>query len=187
MSKPVIVFDLDDTLFETREWFKKYFKVLGVEYPQTNEYYLDKFVDPKVIKFALDHGAFMTEADPVEGAAHYINRLVTAGYHVHYATHRGYHEKADEFTIQSLYKHGLLKSGVDLIVIDPGLCPCKMRVLDEMFDKYVLVEDMPKGVRTCKGQTIIYDRPWNRSITNTPRISGLNGLMSAIEKLIWFN
>ena len=56
-----------------------------------------------------------------------------------------------------------------------------------MFDKYVLVEDMPKGVRTCKGQTIIYDRPWNRNITNAPRISGLDGLMSAIENLEWFN
>ena len=187
MSKPVIVFDLDDTLFETRNWFRKYFTVLGIKYPQTNDYFLDKDVDPKVIKFALDCGFYMTEAEPVEGAAHYVNRLLSAGYDVHYATHRGYHEKAGELTIQSLYRHDLLKSVVSLIVIDPSRCPCKMKVLDEMFDKYVLVEDMPKGVRTCKGQTIIYDRPWNRSITNAPRISGLDGLMSAIENLIWFN
>ena len=89
--------------------------------------------------------------------------------------------------MQSLYRHDLLKSGVDLIVLDPGECPCKMKVLDGMFDKYVLVEDMPKGVRTCKGQIIIYDRPWNRTITNAPRIYGLDGLMPAIENLIWFN
>ena len=187
MSKPVIIFDLDDTLFETRNWFRKYFAVLGIEYPQTNDYFLDKHVDPKVIKFALDHGSYMTEAEPVEGAAHYVNRLLSAGYDVHYATHRGYHGKAGELTIQSLYRHDLLKSGVDLIVIDPSQCPCKMKLLDEMFDKYVLVEDMPKGVRTCKGQTIIYDRPWNRTLTNAPRISGLGGLMSAIENLTWFN
>ena len=187
MSKPDIVFDLDDTLFETRNWFRKYFAVLGIKYPQTNDYFLDKHVDPKVIKFALDQGSYMTEAEPVEGAAHYVNRLLSAGYDVHYATHRGYHLEAGELTIQSLYRHDLLKSGVDLIVIDPSQCPCKMKLLDEMFDKYVFVEDMPTGVRTCKGQTIIYDRPWNRDITNAPRISGLDGLMSAIENLIWFN
>ena len=143
--------------------------------------------DLRVIKFALDCGFYMTEAEPVEGATHCVNRLLSAGYDVHYAANRGYHGKAGELTIESLYRHDLLKSGVSLIVIDPSKYPCKMKILDEMFDKYVLVEDMPKGVRTCKGQTIIYDRPWNRPITNAPRISGLGGLMSAIENLVWFN
>jgi len=143
--------------------------------------------DLRVIKFALDCGFYMTEAEPVEGAAHYVNRLLSAGYDVHYVTHREYPVRAGELTLESLYRHGLLTSGVSLMGIDPSQYPYKMKVLDEMFDKYVLVEDMPTGVRTCKGQTIIYDRPWNRSITNAPRISGLGGLMSAIENLDWFN
>ena len=70
MSKPVIVFDLDDTLFETREWFKKYLNVMGVAYPQTDDYHIEEYVDPALIKFALDQGSYMTEAEPVEGAQH---------------------------------------------------------------------------------------------------------------------
>lgn len=111
MSKPIIVFDLDDTLFETREWFEKYLNVMGVAYPQTDKFHIDEFVDPKLIQFALDQGSFMTEAKPVEGAQHYINRLIAAGYTTGFCTHRGYHPKGGEKTVQGLYKWDLLIGG----------------------------------------------------------------------------
>ena len=187
MSKPVIVFDLDDTLFETREWFKKYLNVMGVAYPQTDKFHIDEFVDPKLIQFALDQGSYMTEAKPVEGAQHYINRLIAAGYTTGFCTHRGYHPKAGEKTIQGLYKWDLMIEGFEGVVLNPKVYPCKMKFLDTLHSKYVLVEDKPTAVRTAKGQVIIYDRPWNRNITNAPRIYGLDGLMPAIENLTWFN
>lgn len=187
MSKPVVVFDLDDTLFETREWFEKYLNVMGVAYPQTDKFHIDEFVDPKLIQFALDQGSFMTEAKPVEGAQHYINRLIAAGYTTGYCTHRGYHPKAVWKTIQGLYKGDLMIEGFEGVVLDPKVYPCKMKFLDTLHSKYVLIEDNPTVVRTAKGQVIIYDRPWNRTITNAPRIYGLDGLMPAIEKLTWFN
>lgn len=49
MSKPVIVFDLDDTLFETREWFKKYLNVMWVACPQTDDYRIEEYVDHALI------------------------------------------------------------------------------------------------------------------------------------------
>ena len=187
MSKPVIVFDLDDTLFETREWFKKYLNVMGIEYPQTDDYHIEKYVDSGLIKFALDQGSFMTEAMPVKGAQHCINRLISAGYTTGFCTHRGYHPKAVGKTIQGFYKWDLMIEGFEGVVLDPRVYPCKMKFLDTLHSKYVLVEDRPTAVRTAKGQVIIYDRPWNRNITNAPRIYGLDGLMPAIENLIWFN
>ena len=187
MSKPVIVFDLDDTLFETREWFEKYLNVMGVAYPQTDKFHIDEFVDPKLIQFALDQGSFMTEAKPVEGAQHYINRLIAAGYTTGFCTHRGYHPKGGEKTIQGLYKWDLMIEGFEGVVLDSKVYPCKMKFLDTLHSKYVLIEDKPTAVRTAKGQVIIYDRPWNRNITNAPRIYGLDGLMPAIENLTWPN
>lgn len=188
MSKPVIVFDLDDTLFETSEWFKKYLNVMGgVACPQTDDYRIEEYVDPALIEFALNQGSYMTEAKPIKKAQHYINRLIAAGYTTGFCTHRGYHPKAGEKTVQSLYKWDLMIKGFEGVVLDPRAYPCKMKFLDTLHSKYVLVEDEPTAVLTAKGQVIIYDRPWNRNITNAPRICGLDGLMPAIENLTWPN
>lgn len=177
----VVVFDLDDTLVETRSWFNDFITMLGYPIPKTDSYHLDKHGIPEhVIQFALNEGAFMAHAKPVPFLQSTLSYLKAAGIQIAFCTHRGYHHKAADYTEAWFHINHLLGYMDNIHIIDALEYPCKLEYLDQHFDDYVLVDDHPKNTNSKRGKVIVYDRPWNQNIL-ARRITDLRQLPKALE------
>lgn len=176
----VVVFDLDDTLVETRSWFHEFLTVLGYPIPQTDSYHLEKHGIPEhVIQFALNEASFMLHAKPVPFIPTMLRFLRAAGYGVAFCTHRGYHHNAKQYTFD-WFQNNHLRGYNDVHIIDALEYPCKLEYLDQIYEDYVLVDDHPKNLASKKGRVVVYDRPWNKERTAI-RIQDLRQLPKALE------
>ena len=180
----VVVFDLDDTLVETRQWFHGFLTILGYPIPNTDSYKLEEHGIPEhVIQFALSEASFMLQGKAVNFIHSTLAHLRAAGYVVAVCTHRAYHSKGEDFTNVWLHVNHLRDiDEQDIHVIDPAKHPCKLAYLDRLYSDYVLVDDNPANLRSDQGRVILYDRPWNRHHTHH-RIKDLRELPKLLETL----
>lgn len=156
-----ILFDLDDTLVETRQWFLSYCRMMGHPVPETDLYHLESVIPAHIIDFALAEAPFMLDAKPVPFIHSTIAYLERAGHGIGFCTHRGYHPEGYERTVKQLASIGI---GGDLHCICPKTYPCKLEYLDKVIgEPYVLVDDRPPNITSEFGKVIIYTRPWNKN------------------------
>lgn len=168
-----ILFDMDDTLVETRKWFLGFCAMIGYPVPETDAYHLETVVPARLIDFALAEAPFMLHADPVPFIKSTIRSLEFAGHVVGFCTHRGYHPEGYARSVAQLKSIGI--SG-DLHCIDPLEYPCKLEYLDSVYaEPYVLVDDRPPNLASTHGKVIIYSRPWNKGLIGH-RINDLRDL-----------
>jgi 5'(3')-deoxyribonucleotidase len=176
----VIVFDLDDTLFETRQWFIQFLNIMGYIVPDTNLYHLETLVPAHLIEFALREAPFMVHARPAPHIHAIFSFLALRNYAVAFCTHRGYHPNGVEYSKTQLRNNGLQG---ELHCIDPKTYPCKLEYLDQIFEDYVLVDDRPSNLSSANGKVIIYSRPWNLDSDHHLRIENLTQLPRLLEVL----
>ncbi|CAM8750797.1 hypothetical protein MOC16_gp291 [Klebsiella phage vB_KpM_FBKp24] len=183
MKKVMFVFDLDDTKFETEKamtrWINDTFNCGLVWKNRLSR--TDPFEAP-FLKAVLEDGSFMEHADWVPGfeaLPALIKEMQTvfgARLQTMFATHRGYHPRAAEFTQRQFDRLGVEMEGVFL---DPEKVPCKKTWLDANLKgyDYYLFDDNPHWGGTDASEVsnvFLMDKLWNQNQTAYQRLYGFD-------------
>lgn len=178
MKSTPIVFDLDDTLFDTRAEMVDCFAEFGHSVDHIKGYITKHNAPEDILLKVLSRAKFMTTGKLFEGAFDLLSRLVNSGEDVRVCTHRGYHPDGASFTHSQLLNHGILNTLIPeshVYCLDPADYKDKFAFLDSVLDApYVLVDDHPamSGLNGLYGSLVVYDRPWNQESLLVPRIMG---------------
>lgn len=172
----LVVWDLDDTLFDTEHHL-----VNGINSRYNANYIWGnrlgrEGVEGDRLREALDEAVFMKEAKFVPGWESFPQwlRFMEFAYpevgHI-FVTHRGYHERGLEYTLENFKSHGLVMEGVAL---DPEVHPDKEAWLKEQTDlPFRLFDDRPHWTNGNEGSdnVILVSKPWNSELKGYQRIS----------------
>ena len=188
-----LVFDLDDTLFDTNTWISNWLVQNGHEAKDPNSFALPKSVPKSVADELFSAAEFMLKADPLP---HFHKMKEFYDNHdVLYCTHRGYVRHGLNFTVQQLCQHlkPVLHVGdaelerkvrISSHVIASEHYPCKLEYLDSAIGQpYVLVDDNPKQTESELGTVIVFDKPWNKSVKSKYRIASLLDLPVVLRSI----
>lgn len=174
---PMIVLDLDDSLFETEKAMTHWINhTLGVPLVWKNRLSRTDPNEAPYLEKVLENGEFMKHAEWRPGYEQ-VPALITdvrsfnPNVNFMFCTHRGYHPNAPEFTKYQFERLGLELEGVFL---DYDAYPCKKAYLDELLgNDYYLFDDNPHwgGSKEEKVERIyLMDQIWNQSETAYERI-----------------
>ena len=179
MKKTFFVFDLDDTKFESElamvHWINETFSHNLVWKNRLSR------TDPKeapYLKAVLEDGHFMEEAEWCEGfevlpqLQKEMQTVFGPRLEFIFATHRGYHPRAAEFTRNQFDRLGIEMDGVFL---DPAEVPCKKTWLDKHLAgaNYYLFDDNPHWNGTDAREienVFLMDKLWNQQQTAYQRL-----------------
>lgn len=179
----MFVFDLDDTKFETEKsmtrWINDTFNCGLVWKNRLSR--TDPFEAP-FLKAVLEDGSFMEHAEWVPGfelLPALIKEMQTVfGVRLQtmFATHRGYHPRAAEFTQRQFDRLGVEMEGVFL---NPEEVPCKKTWLDANLKgyDYYLFDDNPHWGGTYASEVsnvFLMDKLWNQNQTAYQRLYSFN-------------
>lgn len=193
MSHPVplwIVFDLDDTLFKTSEFFCA---VLNRRYGITRKI-SDSFTvpAPPILEALIDTGEHMLAAtlhpafdELPEWMVYYRSR-----HDVRFAvaSHRGYHEKAQDYSRMSYDQNNLTFDYEHYL--DSEIHPCKMTYLLGTVPegvRIVLIDDRPHGDsdQPVHSNVVLVDQPWNKhyAVSENQRVK-IDDVLVYLDRLI---
>lgn len=171
-----LVLDLDETLYDTRNYTLRVLKeIYGFELPGYNGYITGEITNGKSDRI-FNEGSFMAKARlfPALAKEGGLSRLFTMvrsqGWSIVCCTHRGYHPRAKELSRSAFRRDGLTFDE------EHYLCstqyPCKMEFLDKTYGKnnYVLFDDNPSRERRdlTASPVILVDQVWNRDYAVCP-------------------
>jgi hypothetical protein len=178
MQTTPIVFDMDDTLFDTRAEMVACFAEFGHDLRNVPGYVTKHNAPEEILVSVLGRARFMTTGKMFDGAFDLLKRLVHAGADVRICTHRGYHADGLKHTHTQLFEHKILNTLIPehhVYCLDPAQHKDKFAFLDaELKSPYVLIDDNPdlSGDRGRYGSLVVFDRPWNQESLIVPRIMG---------------
>lgn len=171
----MLIFDLDDTLFNTSYELRRIIRQdYGVDI--THNEYLDGKNCKGLSKPIIESGQYMTTVplfDELITLPHLIQRFRRHGGVVGVCTHRGYHKNAQELTQGSFEKHGLIFDFQHFL--DPKVDECKITYLNDKYGvgNYQLFDDRPKGASVepiTESNVYLVNRPYNRHVDAAVRI-----------------
>lgn len=189
----MINFDLDDTLVKTRREIVSeiYTRSKGKVDLSANQDYLTDDNTHGWLSAILEDASFMRKTKPcsyvLEAYRHFRDNT---DFKVGSVTHRGYSDKAREFTEPMLEEHGIVFDRV--IYLDPGEFPDKLAYLDTLYHGQlnILLDDRPTNgeLPVIDKRIVLFHQPWNRndavSLPNQyqyafPRTSSVIGAIEA--------
>lgn len=169
-----IIFDLDDTLFDTSRELRK---ILKEEYALniTHDLYLTDENTYGHVSKLFKSGLFMASAELYEVLSWLpstLQYLSDMGVQTAVCTHRGFHPKAAEYSKVAFNRYGLKFSN------EFYLCPKKqankIAFLDSVYgkDNYFLFDDNPKkdDVPLDNDNVYLIDQPHNQNVVALKRI-----------------
>lgn len=169
--RPLVVsFDLDDTLFNTSEYFKEALLKLGAHITGEEGFYTPENTQGKITPL-LESADFMKDAQiypelsELSSWMKWMRQLYPLIQFV-VCSHRGFHERGKEYSQIQLKNHDLEFD------FEFYIChlkePCKLDFLNVMFSQtvYLHVDDRPSHTATELSENIIIvDKPWNQHYT----------------------
>ncbi|QDB71363.1 haloacid dehalogenase superfamily protein [Serratia phage Moabite] len=173
--KMFIVWDLDDTVFDTEHalvnWINKKYNANYVWGNRLGR----KGVEGERLMDALEDAFFMRDGVFCPGWEKFPEwlRFMEFAYpevgHL-FVTHRGYHKRGMEYTLENFKKHGLVMEGVAL---DPEVHPDKEAWLKTQTNlPFLLFDDRPHWTNGNGGSdnVILVNRPWNSELQGYRRV-----------------
>lgn len=183
-----IVFDLDDTLFATYPYFDQQLKSRGIDCQ--GHYITAKNGGPHFIEMLSD-AKFMLDLKLHSGVFQMLSHL---RHHkdarLSSCTHRGYHDKAPEYTLESLDRHGIRNMFDVVHFVDPSVYNDKLEYLREHFghDNFILVDDKPifDSSKPLPKNVLLRSQFWNEHIDHPYRVSSMEveEISSMITRMI---
>lgn len=181
-----VYFDLDDTLFKTRDELAHYlFEDFGFVAP--DDVFLTMENTNGHIKKILDDAYFMLSTSPCESKMALLDTIREEfGNRVslNFCTHRGYHKKGRTYTETAMYCHGL--------EFERQIYLCAYRMPDKMeflrtrnTGNLILIDDNPVfggGSKQSYASIYVVDKPWNKHLeVGDHRITDDSQILTAIE------
>lgn len=173
----VIVFDLDDVIFDLRSQVEKALHAASGQYLPWQDWHtyalhdlydlshneiLDAFGRHRILECAL----------PEPDACAAVEAVRSVGYQVAAVTARGWHPEGRRITEESLVRHGLDVDELHVV----ALADSKRHVIEQIGQVQLIIDDSPTHLLHLDGgpwKVVAQDRPWNRHLTHLPRVSTL--------------
>lgn len=189
----VVVFDLDDTIFDTEKAFVSWIKKnLGIEYEWKGRMDKNDPIEGPLLRPCLESAEFMRDGNFAPGFERFpqlLQELREAFPTVLFifGSHRGYSPLAPEYTSQQFQRLGVELQGV---FIDPAEHPCKKTYFDNNLNglPYLLFDDNPHWEGTSEEEVdniFLIDKLWNQSETAYVRVYSFDQMRAEVINYLW--
>lgn len=197
----MIYFDIDDTLFNTRDALVRAIAKEGylVEH---QEYIGNHNCDSDILNRVHSNPAsFLFDAEIFEGVYEFLAWLRANDVKLGVCSHRGMFAEGRDITVDQLARHDLLKffdgdqlwfphhehkleylDGASRI---SGVVPKQYMLVDDAPIHRFLTEGNIPMLRSSLGSVVVFDRPWNQNVAGK-RFSAYD-LRDAHKLLEWYN
>lgn len=191
----VVIFDLDDTVFDTEVAFVDWiWRNLGIRHVWKGRMNIRDPIEGPLLAPTLESAEFMRDGNFVPGFEKFPDLLAELRRDFPevlfiFGSHRGYNPLAAKFTRQQFDRLGVDLPGVFL---NPHEHPCKKTYFDNNLNglPYLLFDDNPhwKGGASEKVDNILLmDKIWNQEETAYERIYSFGQMRAEVINRLWAN